>query len=489
MRIKGFEKLTDLTSFILIKREGSHTSCRFTFRTVSENVLPLLSKEGSAITVQRDDGSTLFYGLIRSVAVEQNHHGAILHVEAASYSVLTDEESHTRIFQKPVQTLQDILPKLDWSKSKCELNLGDAGNQKPTGLILADTETNAAIQNDETDFAFLRRLTARSNFCLWVVDTNSGRNELRVAKHLAERQVAAKDIISIARSRSHGQTNLCLRTLAKAELDTGQLVKIEGIPNKFVVMSKTVQKEHETFNFDYELVEEKNSVKVAEVPKCARIFAVEITDSNDPKHLGRVQVKFTDDGVKDMGVQPDVIWIPYRTPYGGKDGKGGIVFLPDKGDKAEVLLLERRLWVADSFRKSELLKECSNVAEKYIGNNTQQRVFWKEKSLELVSFKNRVVLDEKKIELTIGDSQTCLFMDKDKILLQTEGNAVELSAHGIKLKAQKDIAVKSEADIHVTAKQNLRTESNKDSSFKVAGKMTLKADDKITIDGSKVNIC
>lgn len=489
MRIKGFEKLTDLRSFSLVKREGTHTICRFSFRTLSREALPFLSQEGGAVTVQRDDGSTLFYGLLRAVSVEQSHHGAILFVEAVSYSILTDEKLHTRIFQKPMQTLRDILLKLDWSKAKCELNLGDMNSKKPAGLIIADEETNAIIQNDETDFALLHRLTAVEGFGLWIIDTNSGRTELRLAKYLTERQVATKDIIIISRRREHGKTNLFMRVAARAELDTGQKVKIEGIPGNFIVMSKTVQKERETFTFDYELIEENVPQKAIEGSKRARIFAVKIIDNNDPKHLGRVQVKFTDEDAEDMGKPPDVVWLPYRTPYGGKEGKNGIVFLPDKGDTAEALLLERRLWIANSFRKNALLEECSNVNEKYIGNNFQQRIFWREKSLELASFKNRILIDEKKIDLSVGESQTRFFMDKDKIILQIEGSTIELSSKSIKIKTEKDIEAESSANVHVKAEQNLRFEGNKNYSVKTSGTMTFKADGEITIDGSSANIC
>ena len=489
MRIKGFDKLTDLRTFMLTKREGAHTSCDFTFRASTAELLPLLALEGGAVTVQRDDGSTLFYGVICSVSVEQSHHGAILSVKAASYSVLTDEEPHTRIFQKPMQNLQDILSQLEWSKAKCELNMGEAGNKKPAGLIVADKETNAVIQNEETDFALLHRLVLMQGWRLWIIDSNSGRTELRAAKHLAQRQVFAKDIISLTRCRQQGQTKLNMRGHAETELDTGQQVKIEGIPGNYIVIAKNVQKEREAFFFDYELAEENSRLPVMDGQTRARIFTAEVTDNNDPDHFGRVQVKYTDKKVEDRGIFPDVLWLPYRSSYAGKEGQGGIVFLPDKGDQVEVLLLGRKLWAAASFRRNNLLKECSKVEEKYIGNNTQQRVFWKEKSLELASFKNSVVLDEEKIELSIGDSNTKIILDKEKILLHTEGNDIELSPQGIKLKMQRELAIDAATNIHLKAGQNLREESGSESSIRAKGSMALKAGGKITVDGSAVNIC
>ena len=505
MRIKGFDKLNDMRSFFLVKREGEHTVCKFTFRGAICDTLPLLSLEGSSITVQRDDGSTMFYGILRSVSLEQSHHGAILSVEATSYSTMADIEPHTRIFQNPSQTLQDFLPKLKWSDAKCELNLGEVGDKNPAGLTVADEETNAVIQNEETDFAFLRRLVAEQQFRLWIIDTISGHTELRVAKHLAERHITAKDIVSITRQREQGKVSIFLQSTARMELDTGEQVKIEGVPGQFIVMTKTVKKERETFIFNYELSEENTPIIIRETMNVSRIFLVEVINNNDPKHLGRVQLKFIDDKIEDKGEPPDVLWVPYRAHYAGKNGQGGIVFLPDKGDKAEVLLLGKSLWVADSFRKDTLMDECANADNKYIGNNTQQRVFWKEKSLELFSFKNSLVIDEEKIILSIGGSKTQVSMDKDTIIFQTDGNTVELSSQGMIMKSKNDITLESEKNTQIKSLQALRIESGKNSSVRIGDNMTveagnkltmnagseavLKSSSKITIDGSSVDIC
>ena len=68
MRIKGFDKLTDMRSFSLVKKEGAHTVCKFTYRASADDALSLFAQEGNAITVQHDDGSTMFYGLLRMVS-------------------------------------------------------------------------------------------------------------------------------------------------------------------------------------------------------------------------------------------------------------------------------------------------------------------------------------------------------------------------------------------------------------------------------------
>ena len=197
MKINGFEKLRDIRTFSLVKCEGEHTILTFTARTATNIALPFLSREGTPIIIARDDGSTLFYGLIREVSVSESHHGAIVTVRANSFSILADEELHTRIFQNPNQTLGDILKKISWDKAKCELDLDDAANKKPSGLIVADEATNAVVQNDETDFSFLLRLAHLVGYRLFIADTISGRTTLEFAKTRGRKKISTKEIMKI----------------------------------------------------------------------------------------------------------------------------------------------------------------------------------------------------------------------------------------------------------------------------------------------------
>ena len=130
---------------------------------------------------------------------------------------------------------------------------------------------------------------------------------------------------------------------------------------------------------------------------------------DDPEHRGRVQVAFDDKFIEDMD-QSNPLWIEYRSPY------GGIVFMPDKGDALEVFFVNEEVYAVSTLRKNPLGAECQNVVEKYIGNNFEQRIFWKKKSLEMMSGKNKIVMDDRSIELTVGDSKIIMTDGKIKIV-------------------------------------------------------------------------
>jgi len=505
MKINGFEKLRDIRTFSLVKCEGEHTSLNFTARTAANIALTFLSREGNPITISRDDGSTLFYGLIREVSVSESHHGAIVAVRANSFSILADEEPHTRIFQNPNQTLGDILKKISWDKAKCELDLDEAADKKPSGLIVADKATNAVVQNDETDFSFLLRLAHMVGYRLFIADTIRGRTTLELGKTRGSKKISAKEIITLTRQQRKGKFNLKLRAKPTAELDVGTVARIEGLTGAFVVVKKSVVKQHETFIFIYELEsadDMPNQSASNGQGGCERIFSAKITSADDPKKFGRVQVAF--DG-EDMAKNPsERLWIPWRTSYGGKDGQGGIVFLPDKNDRAEILLAGNNLVASNNFRTGCLLNECSKPSEKYIGNNFKQRIFWREKSLELFSADNMIFMDEKKIELVTGKGKTRIRLEEDKIFMQTPDNLVELSPAGIKIKTDKDFATESgknltnksggslklESGKDLTAKSgdSLKIESNKDFETNAHGSGKIKSSSTLKLNGSTVEI-
>ena len=483
MRIRGFEKLTDIRAFSLVKKEGEHSALTFTARTSTEIALTFLSQEGDAITVSRDDGSTLFHGLIREVSISESHHGASVTVHANSFSILADEESRTRIFQTPQQTLSDILEKIPWNKAKCELNVAEAADKKPSGLVVATETTNSVVQNEETDFAFLRRMSHAVGFRLFVTDTMSGSNILAIVKHQNARKVRATDIINLIRKRHNEKLGLQLRLKPTTELDTGNVAQVEGVPGSFVVVTKSIVKLRETFVFSYELesADDINFSKKGDFQGRGKIFTGTITSVEDPLRKGRVQVAFDEGDFAKSSEER--LWIPWRTPFGNN---GGIVFLPDKGDHVEILFAGNSFVASTSFRTERLFDECSKPAEKYIGNNRQQRILLKENSLELRSAETQLIMDSEKIELAIG--KTRIKLEKDRIFFETPENIAELSPDGIKLKTDKNLAVQSSKNFSLKADGSINTQSGNEFTLQVEGSGKFKSSGKLILNGSTVEI-
>ena len=162
--------------------------------------------------------------------------------------------------------------------------------------------------------------------------------------------------------------------------------------------------------------------------------------------------------------------------------------MPDKDDRAEILLAGNNLVASNNFRTGRLLEECSKPAEKYIGNNFKQRIFWREKSLELFSTDNMIFMDEKKIELVTGKGKTRIRLEEDKIFMQTPDNLVELSRAGIKIKTDKDFAAQSGKDFTAKSSGSLKIESGKDFEANAHGSGKIKSSGTLKLNGSTVEI-
>ncbi len=206
-----------------------------------------------------------------------------------------------------------------------------------------------------------------------------------------------------------------------------------------------------------------------------------VTKIDDPKNLGRIQVKFDDKFIEDMD-EKNPLWIPYRSPYSGKEG--GIVFLPDKGDAVEVFFTNEEIYATSTFRENALAEECRKVINKYIGNNYKQRIFWKEKSLEFFSDKYKIIMNEKGIELSVDDNS--IFITKDGILFKTKNSKISI-ADDVAINANKKIEVKSK-DTEVNASSKVKINGN-EISVEGNGAVNIKSGSTLKLAGSKIELC
>ena len=177
-------------------------------------------------------------------------------------------------------------------------------------------------------------------------------------------------------------------------------------------------------------------------------------------------------------------WIPYQTLYTGLSG--GIVFIPDVGDKVNVVFSNENLYATSAIRENPLADECKKIIEKYIGNNSKRRIFFREKELKLASGENLILIDDEKIEIVIGESkmiltkdQVRLIQNKTELILDSKGayiktndNEVAINNQGIIGKSKKQIDLDSQGSINIVGKNEVVVETKS----------------KLSLNGSVVNI-
>ena len=344
-------------------------------------------------------------------------------------------------FTIPIKKISDVLSTSRLSLESADLKLAEK--------FSAIKYPQVILQNQETNFQFISRLAKNFGERLWILDTMQHTNLLiDSAINKSVRKIEREKILSMRHAKIGKQFKISIKT--QKFFDLGQVVTIEGNATEFVIVGLKIRLEHESYFIYYELEENKIAPqKIFDTPILAKTFKLhaKIKNINDPKNLGRVQVTFDDKFVEDMD-EKNPLWIPYRTPYSGKNG--GIVFIPDEGDAVEIFFTNEEIFCISAIRENPLADECKKVSEKFIGNNFKQRIFWKEKSLEFFSDKYKIIMNDKGIEISVGENSVAL--TEDEILLRTKASKISLS---------KEIFIESNGAINIKSGDTLKLAGNK----------------------------
>ena len=474
MQIKNFAKIEYLTKFELTKHEGEHSRLNFAASITDGAADKFLAFTGKNISVTTEDNAPIFFGRVESVEVENSFGASRVFASCVSLSILEDEEIKTRIFHNPDKKFSDVLNPARLSL-KSNLKLAeDFSNLKYPPVIL---------QNQETNFEFMARLAKNFERRFWISDTLPQTDFfIDSSVNKSARKIGKGQILSVRQKKVGKKFKFFVKS--QKFFDVGQVVTLENIAGEFVIIGLKVSLERETYFFYYEIDEHKlPPPKIPDAPILAKTLKLhgKVKSTKDPKNLGRIQISFDDKFIEDMD-KKNPLWIPYRTPYTGKNG--GFVFIPDEGDAVEVIFTNEEIYCVAALRENPLNAECQKVAEKYIGNNFKQRMFFKEKSLEFFSDKYKILMNEKGIEIIVGENSITL--TEQGILLKTKDSKISLS---------KDIAAHSDGKFELNAKDaelksdgKLKLTAN-EFSAESGGAADVKAGATLKLVGSKIELC
>lgn len=447
MQIEGIEGLLQIYTCRLCKEEGQHSHLAFSALVESGKSDVYLTKMNKPVKLLLTDTSgrptmLIFCGVIDSVKVKQSYSAVTIFVTASSYSLLLDRQKKFRIFQNDDKAIGDILSAERLQLGSLPKILGSVTldicsrikNKKYPGIV---------IQDGETDFSFLQRWSRTLKIPFWV-DDRKGTLTLRIDDKTSnhELKISKEDIYTWQSNQDIQGYSLSVKLLRYVEL--GHVVRFPDMPQvsgkRFLVMACLADYEDGRDVYQLRLREFTSNAKESseksdfKQESLVRLSGV-VTSVDDPEKRGRIQIHFKGNQPEYMDMdEKKPCWIVYRSPYTGQ--KDGIVFLPDVGDQVEVTILRGNAWAANASRLNPLDDEAEKVQDKYIGNNFGRRIIWKEKSLEILSGENKIVMDNEKIDLLVGN--TCLRLDKEGLHLKA-GNEETV------LNVTKDFELKSGA--------------------------------------------
>ena len=328
MQIKDFVEIECLLEFCLHKRNNAHSICQFSASILENKEDACLKSSGSTISVIDDSGRPLFYGRIDHVEVEHTQYSSTVMIKAVSLSILLDEKTKNRIFHAPEKKWSDIL-----SKNRLKIENGDLRLENNLGQKKCEP---VILQYLETNFAFLLRMAAQLKANLWVIDTRQ-QSQIFIGKSPESNtlNISSDHILSCTRI-CHGK-EISWRIQSDRFLDLGSIVKIDTEAKdstQYIIYDFKLCLEHGSWRYWYELIpkdKQSNTEISAPLPEKSVLLHATVKDSKDSKNKGRIQVEFDDKFIEDMD-KDKRLWVPWHTPYTGKEG--GIVFIPDVGDPA-----------------------------------------------------------------------------------------------------------------------------------------------------------
>ena len=304
MQIEGIAGLLRICACQLQKKEGEH-SCFFLEALVPEgkgNAYLQQVHKPIKVYLTEDSGEKedcVFCGLITSVTLKQDFSATKICVYASSYSLLLDLHEQTRIFQDENKKLKDILSadrlKLsqDMGRGTVSLEVAKSILQRPCKEIV--------VQNQETNFSFLKGWSQALHIPLWVRDRNTDltlKLDNNTSNHILP---ITEDQVYQFHTHCDFSASTCEVTLNRY-VELGYVLTFPGIvEGNYLVMACSAS--YEQGRDIYRAKLKKIAKETANEGKLdfswqapLRLLAI-VTNVEDPAHLGRIQVHF-------MGNQP-----------------------------------------------------------------------------------------------------------------------------------------------------------------------------------------
>lgn len=460
MKVTRFEQIEKFRSFTLNKCRGKHSVCSFSF--VAARFEEYSDLVGNNIDII-DENRVVMHGVISDIAFISGYSENIVEVIIISQSSKEDIKSFIRVFQKEGQTYKEIIDSV--------IRNMDYEWNVPTSL----TEVKLAhpiIQYNETDFAFIRRMLHEGYGQDIIVDVENNRNIFAGYINNTKHEILSKEIVYMSHVLREETDRIEFWVSTDTEgyelrgyVDVGKQVIWKNI--NYIITKIEIEKKDSVYRYKCCGEKRKFDKKINKV-KTNCLFKATVVEVEDPNHLGRIRLDFSDVNIEDM-TSENKVWVDVLTPYTA--GNGGFVFVPEKDDIVKVLWDGFEFSVAGCVRQEALVEKYQDVKLKQIGNLYDKNICWSDEKIEFTSKEANISLLDDEIHLSIADSD--ISMTKEKIVIRTNKSIVEVNdnivAETIKARVDAD-------ELEGKIKKNCICESKN---------ITLNASATVTIAGGK----
>lgn len=432
LKIYGIEVQTIL--HINIKAEVNRHArlmleCLISYDKVQEYLQ--IAQEQKIITLKADD-TTLFCGYITEATCSVKKDYAQMRLTAMSVTIQLDKEKKTRTFQNTGKTYLDIVETM----TPCMMY----GENTEIGKI--------AVQYNETDWEFIKRLAARCNTCVyadmimrsiyvqWGIDEKSDANKM----HVLEAAVR-KDYDTYLEKKENGLPELIEEDAVIYEIESdefhqiGECIDYNG--KRLYISEMECDMEHASFEARY-TARHAAAMKVTESSLYelagASLEGTVIDVSGDKV---KVHIKADVQQTKE-----DAYWFPFSAMQSSSDGSGWY-YMPEIGDCVKVCFPEWEESGAFAVSAVSTYNAQGDTEDKMADTNVKYMRNPSGKQLQLTPGQ---------IQADGGAGATLLTMKTDGSISMESNNTLEFIAdQTIEVYAQKKIEMQASSTLDIKA--------------------------------------
>ncbi|EJL21825.1 DNA/RNA non-specific endonuclease [Brevibacillus sp. BC25] len=402
-------------------------SDRYIEMATSEDTVALNLVENGSLT------KTLFKGLVDSVSVNFVRGVYHLELEAVSHTQRMDGQRKMRSFQHKQMTYASLLDEITKDYPGSDY-LDHASNGAPLGTI--------AIQYQETDWQFLKRLASRFGSILVaeaVADTPKfwfGLPEGRTAQLTDASYTISKRLSPYMETTVNGYAaGMSENDFLTYEVESGQVLQLGDRVNyqgkELVVAGSATRIDHALLIHTYQLMPEagirQNPIRNDDI--CGAALEGKIID------IQKDTVKIHLD-IDPKQPKAEASWFPYATVYSA-EGNSGFHCMPQMGDSVKLYFStpdEEGAMAVSSVRKGGgSTAKTGNPGIKYWGTN----------------FGKELMMGGKELVLTAKESK-----EGNIFIKLHEEDGIEIhSMHPIVFSSEKDIEITSDTKVEIKAKE------------------------------------
>lgn len=447
----------------IAKRFNTHTVCEMTVTIKQESISSAYQKLNKAVTLTDDKGKVIFYGFISNLDMKYGHNG-VLRITALSSSVKTDIKPENRVFRNTEKSLRKIIEKVKSGSGSFEFRMEEDGKIE-----------HPVVQNDETDFQFIKRLASECGMYVIVTDNKTGdKAELIISKNKGNGDVSVQ-LDKASSVRCIWDFHKCpdkvihgLVVISDVLTDTGNEVKVSGngdeaFNSTYIAYEVDIYKKYNTVLCECKLYEPKNFPQPEPIVFSGEVHIdAVVTDNSDSKNMGRIKVEFVDEKFEDMDSDKEY-WLPYRTPYSALKGSEttGFVFIPDKDEPVDVIFSRDSFFAGECLRRKRSGKRTEEVKidsklekpdeNKYIATIHDKQITFTKEKLELKAKENTVTLTDDDIVIKVGNNT--IKLTEKEIEIKADKNVITIDSSDIKIKSSADVDVEGGKQINIKGKK------------------------------------